>query len=63
MTATVAQIRAVDFVSLAFSNQKNGVRGEEMGHERSYDDEADPVVVIGARVIYLGNTARTRTPL
>ena len=38
---------------LMFSNQKNGVKGESMGHGRSYDPVADPVTLLASCVRHL----------
>jgi hypothetical protein len=41
------------FVSLTFSTQKNGTRGEIIGHGRSNNPNACPVHGIACRIIYL----------
>jgi hypothetical protein len=52
------------FASLTFTDQKNGVRGEVIGHARSGDQFLCPVQAIVHRVIYLtSNNAPPNTPL
>jgi len=64
LTATTAQIRAATYVSLFFTTQKNGVKGEAIGHGRSGHPTACPVRRIGDRVLYLRSLgARPGAPL
>jgi hypothetical protein len=44
---------ASTFVSLTFSTQKNGTRGEIIGHGRSPNPQACPVHSVARRIIYL----------
>jgi hypothetical protein len=44
---------ASTFVSLTFSTQKNGTRGEIIGHGRSPNPQACPVRSVARRIIYL----------
>ena len=52
-TAPIADLRASTFASLTFTRQKNGVRGEKIGHGRSGDPHLCPVLCLVARVIAL----------
>jgi hypothetical protein len=51
-------------VYLTFTDQKNGVRGERVGHTRSGDSFACPVLAILRRVLHLrSHNAPSTTPL
>ena len=64
LRVTDAQIRCADYVSLAFTNQKNGIKGESLGHGRSGHSTACPIRCIGDRVLHLrSNGASGHTPL
>jgi hypothetical protein len=63
-TAPIPDLRAATFASLTFTRQKNGVRGEKIGHGRSGDPHLCPVLCLVARVIALRNLPATpATPL
>ena len=63
-TATEAQIRCATFVSLTFTDQKNGVRGEVIGLGRSGDAFLCPVLAVIRRVLHLrAHNADPTTPL
>ena len=49
----VARLCSVTFVSLTFTRQKNGVRGERVGHSRSGDPHLCPVASILSRISHL----------
>ena len=64
ISATDAQLLQTRFASLTFTDQKNGVRGEVIGHARSGDPFLCPVKAIVRRIIYLRtNSAPPNTPL
>lgn len=48
-----ADLMAATFVSLTFSTQKNGTRGEVIGHGRSTHSSACPVRAVARRLCYL----------
>ena len=52
-TATSTQLDAIDFVGLEFTTQKNGVRGEVVGHGLSGHPTACPVKLVIRRLAYL----------
>ena len=52
-TATAAELLAADFVGLEFTTQKNGTRGEVIGHGSSFHPTACPVAVVVRRLLYL----------
>jgi hypothetical protein len=63
-TATIDRIRQADYVALYFTTQKNGVRGEAIGHGASGHAIACPIRVIRRRVLYLRSLgAPADTPL
>ena len=63
-TSPPPDLLATTFVSLTFTNQKNGVRGETLGHARSGHPSLCPVLRIVSRVLHLRNHgARRTTPL
>ena len=53
LTSPPADLLAATFVSLTFTNQKNGVRGETIGHARSGHPSLCPVVAIVSRLLHL----------
>jgi len=64
LTATAAQLCAATRVTLTFTTQKNGVRGEVIGLSRSGDATLCPVLAIVRRVLYLRrHDAPPATPL
>jgi hypothetical protein len=63
-TATAAELKAVNFVSLIFTKQKNGVDGENVGLGLSSHEFACPVEAVKRRVAHLvANSAADDTPL
>jgi hypothetical protein len=61
---TDADIQAATFVMLTFSNQKNSVRGEKIGHGRSGHARFCPVLATSRRMLHLRrNHALDNTPL
>jgi hypothetical protein len=63
-TAPLARIQQADYVALYFTTQKNGVRGEAIGHGASGHATACPLRVIRERVLYLRSLgAPPDTPL
>ena len=60
-----ADLRAATFASLTFTRQKNGVRGEKIGHGRSGDPHICPVLCLVERVLTLRDLPATTpaTPL
>jgi hypothetical protein len=60
-TAHPSQLLAATFVTLQFTSQKNGVRGEVMGLGRSGDPHFCPVTASARRVIHLRTTAALPT--
>ena len=64
MTATPTQLRQATFVSLTFTTQKNGVRGEVIGLSCSGELYLCPVKALARRVIHLKqHNAAPNTPL
>lgn len=64
LTASVDDLLAVTFVSLTFVTQKNGNKGEVVGHGRSGHPSACPVRTIIRRLLHLhAHGATTATPL
>lgn len=53
LTCALADLHRVTFVTLTFTTQKNGVRGEIIGHSRSRHIYSCPVVSVVNRVRYL----------
>jgi len=53
ITCDLADLDRVSFVTLTFTTQKNGVRGEIIGHGRSHHPFACPVITIASRIRYL----------
>jgi hypothetical protein len=61
---TLAKLPPITFVSLEFTNQKNGVKGERIGLSRSGDPIICPVTTLANRVIALRDAhAPPTTPL
>jgi hypothetical protein len=52
-TGTLGDISSATSVNLTFTDQKNGVRGERIGHCRSQDATACPVLALVRRVLHL----------
>ena len=52
-TGTLNDISSATSVYLTFTDQKNGVRGERIGHCRSHDATACPVLALARRVLHL----------
>ena len=64
LTASTAQLQAATFVSLTFTEQKNGVRGEVIGLGRSGNPNLCPVNALVRRVLHLRqHNAAMNTPL
>jgi hypothetical protein len=62
--ATLADIQHATFASLIFTNQKNAVRGEKIGHARSGHTYACPVLALIRRIVHLRqNNAPHTAPL
>ena len=51
--ASVTDIRLATFASLIFTNQKNAVRGEKIGHARTGHSSSCPVLALIRRVLHL----------
>ena len=63
-TATDNDLTAVTFVILTFSTQKNGVRGEKIGHGDTGDPLLCPKEALCRRVMHLRQQdAPVNTPL
>ena len=63
-TATDAQLRTATFVTLTFTEQKNGVRGEVIGLGRSGNPNLCPVNALTRRILHLRqHNAAPNTPL
>ena len=59
-----ADLLAASFVTLTFTTQKNGVRGETIGHGRSGHPTLCPVAALTRRLLHLRTRGATRaTPL
>jgi hypothetical protein len=64
LTCSLGDLATVTFLSLTFTTQKNGVRGERVGHSRSGDPILCPVVSVLARLRHLrAHHAGLDTPL
>ena len=62
--ATTLQLLSADFVSLTFTNQKNGVKGEKLAHMSNGNPRSCPVRATLRRVAHLNsNNAPPTTPL
>ena len=59
--STEGQLKAATFVTLTFSTQKSGVRGERVGHGCSGTSLACPVTSVVNRVLYLRSAGATAT--
>jgi hypothetical protein len=55
-TCPLASLDSVTFISLTFTRQKNGVRGERVGHSRSGDPDLCPVISLLSRIRHLRST-------
>jgi hypothetical protein len=53
LTCPLVQLQTCTFVSLTFAEQKNGNRGDAIGHGRSGDPFACPVLAVARRLQYL----------
>ena len=53
LVSPVADLQAATFATLTFTRQKNGVRGEKIGHGRSGHPQLCPVLSLVARVLTL----------
>ena len=63
-TVDLTRLPLAQFTSLIFTTQKNGVTGEKVGHGRSLEPFACPVLAITRRVQHLrGHHAAPDTPL
>ena len=64
LTCPIADLYAATFVTLTFTRQKNGVRGEKVGHGRSDHPQLCPVLCLVERVRALRSIqASPSTPL
>ena len=64
MSATNAQLCAATYVSLTFTTQKNGVKGEKMAHASNGQPRACPVRAVLRRALHLrAHGATDTTPL
>ena len=64
MTATDDQLRAATYVSLTFTDQKNGVKGEKLAHCTNGQLQSCPVRAVMRRVLHLRqHNAPASTPL
>jgi hypothetical protein len=62
--APVADLQAATFATLTFTTQKNGVRGERIGHSRSGHPSLCPVLCVVSRILHLrSHHAVPSTPL
>jgi len=62
--ASVAQLLAATFISLTFTDQKNGIKGENISHVSNGQPSACPVHAITRRIIHLKlHNAPLNTPL
>jgi hypothetical protein len=52
VTATAGEIRSATFVTLTFTTQKNGVRGEVIGLGRSGHPHLCPIISLGNRILH-----------
>ena len=63
-TCPLAALDSVTFIALTFTRQKNGVRGERVGHSRSGDPVLCPVASLLSRIRHLRlHQASAATPL
>ena len=64
LTCPIADIKRTTFATLTFTNQKNGVRGEVIGHNLSGHLYACPVRALAGRLVHLCKArASPLTPL
>ena len=65
LTCPLPELLSTTFATLTFTSQKNGVRGETIGHSRSGHTSLCPVLCLVARVLYLRHqpTPSPTTPL
>ncbi len=64
LTCPLPDLSRATFISLTFTNQKSGVRGEIIGHDRSGHPQACPVCACGRRITHLRHhQAAPTTPL
>ena len=60
----LADLQAATFATLTFTSQKNGIRGEKIGHSRSGHPTLCPVLCLISCIIYLRlHNASPTTPL
>jgi hypothetical protein len=63
-TCSLNDVKAANFVALTFSDQKNGVKGETIGHGSTTNPKFCPVEAIKRRVLHLReHNAAPDTPL
>ena len=63
-TCSLNDVQAATFVALTFSDQKNGVKGETIGHGQTTDPKFCPVEAVKRRVLHLrAHDAPPDTPL
>jgi len=63
-TGSLSDLRAATSAYLIFTDQKNSVRGERIGHCRSRDPVACPVLALIRRIVHLRlHAAPSSTPL
>jgi hypothetical protein len=64
LTASPDSLLSATFVILIFTDQKNAVRGETVGHGRSGDPQACPILAVVRRILHLRSfNAQPNTPL
>jgi hypothetical protein len=62
--ASFAELEAASFAMLVFTDQKNAVRGEKIGHGRTRDSYVGPVKALARRIQHLrSHHASPTTPL
>ena len=62
--ASPTQLASATFVSLTFTSQKNGIKGEKLAHVSNHQPSACPVRAVLRRVAHLNaHNAPTTTPL
>jgi hypothetical protein len=61
LTCPTSELLAVSFVTLTFTSQKNGVRGEALGHGRSGHPTFCPVAALTRRLLHLHAVGITLT--
>lgn len=60
-TASLDDIRHATFATLIFTNQKNAVRGEKIGHARTGHPFSCPVLALSRRVLHLRHSSAPAT--